>query len=328
MKTCNVYILALSDEQEHLTIVRQTMAAMRQMVREPGEAYSPRMFFIDDTKEETFLNIINETKYGRPNIIVSIGLSITLGLSELYKKIEPISTIFIGIYDPVAYELVNSLERPGGCMSGVRREIPRAREFIREKFKPLVPAIQKIFMPYDTRLDQRNFSIEAVIRGFAEEFQGLGCEVIMQEVHSRKEAIESVKKNLQHVHAVAGFGLHFDTEQEVSYECGMSKRIFVSDRDEFGFEHGASLTIMLEGSMLLYVSVAQMIRNFWWHRKTPSTQAVVTLHLNPVNIFLNSFILPYWAFDSLLPILKNHPEIIFKNWWVNPPIPRLINKKK
>jgi|GEM_PF-4836948 len=328
MKACNIYIISLDDEQEHRIIVRETLAAVRAIVREPGEAYFPRMFFIDDTKEETLLGVINESKYGRPDIIISVGLSITLGLSELYKTIEPINTIFTGIYDPVAYELVYSLERPGGSMSGIRYKIPESQEFYSKTFGPLVPAMKKIFMPYDTRLDQRNYSIKTIIETIAQEFQRLGCEVIVKGVASKSEAIASVKEHLKEVHAIAGMGLHFDTEQEASYACGMSKRIFMSDRGDFSFENGASVAIMSEDSTLLYTSIVQMIRNFWWHRKSPSTQAVVTLPVKPMYIFVNSFILPYWAFDVLLPIFNNHSEIVFKNCWVNRPIQFLIPKQK
>jgi hypothetical protein len=327
MKTCNIYIISLDDELHHRTIVRETLAAMRAIVREPGEAYFPRMFFIDDTKEETLLGVINESKYGRPDIIVSVGLGIALGLDELYKKIEQINTIFTGIHDPVAYGLINSLEKPGGCMSGVRWALPESQEFYREKCKLLVPAIKKIFMPYDIRLDQRNYSIEAVVTEIAKAFRALGCEVILQGVSSRIEAIDAVKKQLASVHAVAGMGLHFDTEQEVSYACGMSKRIFISDRGEFGFEHGASIAVMPEDPSLLYTSITQMIRNFWWHRKHPSTHPVITLHEKPRYIFVNSFILPYWAFDVLLPILDSTPDVIFQNIWIGPPIMARIKKK-
>jgi hypothetical protein len=320
MKTCNVYIFSLEDDEQHRAMVRETLRAIRAIKLEPGELYIPRTFIFEDATEEPLSKTISECKYGRPDIIVSIGLSITQSLAELYKKIEPVSTIFIGIYDPVANGLVHSLERPGGYMSGVRRGAPCSQEFIREKFKPLVPAIQKIFMPYDTRLNQPLFSIEVVVRNLAKEFQGLGCEVILQGVHGSKEAIEVVKKQLASVHAVAGFGLHFDTERAVSYACGMSKRVFISDRDEFGFENGAALTVMFEKPMLLYTSVVQMIRNFWWHRKTPSTQAVVTVHLDPKHIVVNRFMLPYWASYIADVILADESKTTVTNYWPDGPL--------
>jgi hypothetical protein len=327
MKTCNLYIIGLDDEMQHRMIVSDTLKMVRSLTREPGEAYFPRMFFIDDTKEETLLGVINESKYGRPDIIVSVGLSIALGLAELYKKIEPINTIFTGIYDPVAYGLINSLERPGGCMSGVRWEIPQSQEFYGKTFAPLVPAIKKIFMPYDTRLDQRNYSVAAMTLNIAEQFKILGCEVVMQEVRSRKEALDAVKKQLSTVHAIADFGLHMDTVEEVSYICGMSKRIFISNQGDFGFESGAAMTVMPEDSTLLCTAITQMIRNFWWHRKSPSTHPVITLHEKPRQVFVNSFILSYWAFDLVLPILSNAPDVVLQNIWIGPPIQARIKKK-
>jgi hypothetical protein len=328
MKTCNLYIIGLDDEMQHRMIVSDTLKMVRSLTRDPGEAYFPRMFFIDDTKEETLLGVINESKYGRPDIIVSVGLGIALGLAELYKKIEPINTIFTGIYDPVAYGLINSLERPGGCMSGVRWELPEPHNFINNKFGPLVPVIKKIFMPYDTRLDQRNYSIEALTTHIAEQFRSLGCEVVMQEVRSRKEALDAVKKHLSTVHAVADFGLHMDTVQEVSYICGMSKRIFISNQGDFGFESGAAITVMPEDSTLLCKAVTQMIRNFWWHRKSPSTHPVTRLQDKPRQVFVNNFLLPYWAFDLLLPIMNSTPDVVFQNVWIGPPIQARIKKNK
>jgi len=312
---------------QHRMIVSDTLKMVRSLTRDPGEAYFPRMFFIDDTKEETLLGVINESKYGRPDIIVSVGLGIALGLAELYKKIEPINTIFTGIYDPVAYGLVHSLERPGGCMSGVQWVVPTSYGFFREKFESLAPAIKKIFMPYDTRLDQRNFSIKAMVVSIAEEFEILGCEVILQEVHGRKGALDAVKKQLATTHAIAGFGLHMDTEEAASYACGMSKRIYMSLQGDFGFESGAAITVMPEDSTLLCRSVVQMIRNFWWHRKSPSTHPVIRLLDKPKQVFVNNFILPYWAFDLLLPILNSTPDVIFQNIWIGPPIMARIKKK-
>jgi hypothetical protein len=320
MKACNVYIISLDDEMQHRIAVRGTCEVIGELVLEEGEVYVPRMFFIDEATEEALLEVINGSKYGQPDIIISIGLSITLCLAELYKKIEPISTIFTGIYDPVAYNIVQSLERPGGCMSGVRFELSDSDEFIRQNFKVLVPAIETIFMPYDTRLDQLNFSIKRAAEGVAKIFESLGCKVVLQAVSGRDQAIQAVQDNMRTTHAVADFGLHIDTTRDVAYVCGMNKRIFISQYGEFGFQHGASLTVMPKDPNLLYQSMVQMLRNVWWHRKNIGTQAIVTVYEEPGHVVLNTFILPYWAFDLLFPLLKNHPEIICKNCWISPPV--------
>jgi len=287
---------------------------------EPGELYIPRTFIFEDVTEDLLLKTISECKYDRPDIIVSVGISITACLSQLYKKIEPISTIFTGIFDPVGRGIIDSFERPGGCMSGVRWGCPVIDDFICKTFKPVVPVIKKIFMPYDTRLDQINYSIEAVVTGIAKELQALGCEVILQAVASRKEAIELVKKNLGMVHAVAGFGIHFDTEQEASYLCGMSKRIFISERGDFGFKNGASITAMFEDHLILYRSIVQMMRNFWWYRKSPNAHPVMTVRLKPSHIVVNRFMLPYWASYIADVILADESKTTVTNYWPDGPL--------
>jgi ABC-type uncharacterized transport system substrate-binding protein len=327
MKTCNVYIISLDDELQHRMIVSETLAAVHALVRDKGEAYFPRMFFIDDAKEETLLNVINVSKYGRPDIIVSVGVSIALGLAELYKRIVPISTIFTGVYDPVAYKLVNSLEVPGGCMSGVRWEIPESYDFLREKLAPLAPAIKKIFMPYDTRLDQLNFSIKDMVTQIANQFRLLGCEVILQGVSSKKEAIDAVKEHLATVHSVAGFGLAYDTEQEVSYACGMTDRIFISNQEELGIDTGATASFRSTDPSILYTSIAKMIQNYWWNRQNLGVQSVVTITSVPVKLVINRFMLPYWAIDLVYALLIASSEIVCENRWIGSPIGSVPKKK-
>ncbi len=327
MKACNVYIISLDDELQHRIIVSEILTAIKALACDAGEAYIPHMFFVDEPNAENLLGIINGSKYGRPDIIVSVGLSITLGLAELYKTIDPISTLFVGIYDPVAYELVNSLEKPGGWMTGVRWEIPDSHDFIRQTFKPLVPAMKKIFMPYDLRLDQLNYSIEKVVIDVAKVFEELGCEVMLQAVDSKEALIEAVKDHLQSCHAIVDFGLHFDTVQDVSYICGIAKRIFISQHGEFGFDNGASVVVMPEDSMLLCKAISKQIKSFWWHRKALAGQAVISLNEEYVHVCINSFMLPYWAFDLLLPLLNSFGGIVFKNCWVRSPIQLFINKK-
>jgi hypothetical protein len=70
-----------------------------------------------------------------------------------------------------------------------------------------------------------------------------------------------------------------------------------------------------------------MIRNFWWHRKSPSIHPVITLHEKPRQVFFNSFILSYWAFDLVLPILSNAPDVVLQNILIGPPIQARIKKK-
>jgi hypothetical protein len=205
-------------------------------------------------------------------------------------------------------------------MSGVRWDIPQSYDLVRKTFEPLGPVMKKIFMPYDTRLSQPDFCIKAIVTNIAKEFQGLGCEVILQAVRSKKEAIAAVKKQLATVHAVAGFGLHFDTEKEISYICGMSKRIFISDRGDFGFENGASIASMPEDPSLLYTSITQMIRNFWWHRKSPSTHAVITLYPEAKFNLVNRFMLPYWASYIMDNIPVDEELSVVTNYWPDCPL--------
>jgi len=162
MKTCNLYIFSLEDEH-HRTIVREALQAIRAIKLESGELYIPRTFIFDDVTEELLLEAISECKYGRPDIIVSVGVSITTCLSQLYKKIEPINTIFMGVYDPVGRGIIDSFERPGGSMSGVRWDMPQSYDLVRKTFEPLGPVMKKIFMPYDTRLSQPDFCIKAIV---------------------------------------------------------------------------------------------------------------------------------------------------------------------
>ncbi|MDQ5891098.1 MAG: putative tryptophan/tyrosine transport system substrate-binding protein [Candidatus Dependentiae bacterium] len=99
----------------------------------------------------------------RPDLIISVGATSTQILHELLQKRQlAIPVVYVGVNDPVRIGLIESLERPGGSMTGVA-----------EYFDPLAsarlvlivkPGVRDILIPYDSAGATVDMVIEAIVK--------------------------------------------------------------------------------------------------------------------------------------------------------------------
>jgi hypothetical protein len=318
MKACSVYILGFRSEIDHNVIIRGISNKIKALRLSPGERYEPHFFLCEE--EDSIEKALSTQKVASPDIVISVGLGMTLALKRLYQTIDPIETLFLGIYDPKSYNLINSLEKPGGYMSGVCIEPLQTFTGTQDLLKPFAPFMPKIFMPYDTRLDQNNFSIEAIIRdGVAPELRRLNFEVTTQKVNSYKETFNAIFDNLKSHHAVISSGLHLDVEAELTYICKMSDRVLISDKGITESLHNAGLTFNSTHSALCDAAI-KLLR-LWWQNRTPIGRIpIIKLQSNYGQLIVNKFMLPWWLQEHLYETIKPTSDTIITNTWVSNPI--------
>lgn len=84
---------------------------------------------------------------GKFAFYISMGTFFTTTLSRIYKGIEPVPMMFIGIDDPVAVGVVQSLEKPGVPVSGIVME-PDSPTVLAALIASCYPQYKKVFLPY------------------------------------------------------------------------------------------------------------------------------------------------------------------------------------
>ncbi len=308
MIICTVYIICFINDVQHREQARKLFDTLRTVKTSAGVLYEPQIFFCEDDGVSVG-KILQHAWPKKCDIVISAGVALTSLLQEIYKSMIPLPTLFFGIHDPAAYGY--------NFMSGVRLELSTSYLCIRDAMQQLHPAIKTIFIPYDIRLDQRNFSIEALITKLAGELQGIGYEVVTQKTSSKAETIRAIKENLAHYHVLGGFGIHLDTEKAAAYMCGMTDRMFISAYGEVGLKYGAAFSCTLFDSPAISESLVQLIQSCVNNPLALSTQPVVTLCKTAPHMTMNIFMLPDWAAHLPDSINAHSSDINIVNIWAN-----------
>jgi hypothetical protein len=290
-----------------------------------GEAYQPQLVLVREDTPEAVRAVLSKAHC---NWIVSIGSRMTTTLHGLFKEINPIPTTFLGILDPVERGLINSLERPGGWMSGVRTldVTPQsyAYEGSQECLRFLLPVSPKILMPYDLAAwgEDQATAVQDNVMGVAAELTRMGFEPVVKQVSGREEALACVKKYQAECLVISSSWLPPEFESELVYQCGMvyPKRIVVSSNERDGLRHGAALLVRRKKPVIVIPDLVRMVRQGWYEHIWPGVQPVNTTEYaatDPMELVVNPFMLP------TLPVkvyeeLKNSPDVVIENKWPLP----------
>ncbi len=307
--------MGLTLRDDHTEVAAQ-LRTLLNAIDTPEEAYKPYIFFCEHTKEAVKDALQNNATSGC-DIIVSIGYKMTTLLIELQPEIGLIPTLFVGIPKSVELGLVQSLQKPGGVLSGVCMEEPSVQQ-LADNLKVLYPYVTKISIPYS--LADNSEVIKTRVLQLVPALERIGFEVITYEAHNPQHGLDWVTNSLETIQAillVEGCLLSSYAEPYIAYLCTNTERILISSNGYAGIENGAPFSYGVKESPLLPEVVA-MIRRFWRDRKAVGLQPVSVL---PESRFLivNKFMLP-WLPSSLLQKIYSHPglRIIFK--WINCPI--------
>jgi len=318
MKKCNVAILGFRSIPIHRFIASSLIDSLDK-TRGPGERYAPHVLMADDETIESVRNVLLEHKDTKCDIIVSVGLKMTLMLKGLYKETEigEIPTVFWGVPNADTLGLVDSLQRPGGCMSGVAMAEPSAVRHA-EFLKVFQPYMRKIFIPYDpTALGGAVFKR---VQQLSAELIRIGFTVTTQAISSSKEAYAQVVEHLPNTHAVLLMEgcVALDAERDISNVCAIAGRFFLSSGTKSSIDIGA---VFVYGCPIgaLAPEVIAMVRRFWRDRKLLGMQPVVIVpdkRVGAVNTFMFGLLIP----QELLKALFACSGLMVEWRWVMPPV--------
>jgi len=294
-----------------------------------GEAYQPQLVLVREDTPEAVRAVLSKAQC---NWIVSIGSRMTTTLHGFFKEINPIPTTFLGILDPVERGLINSLERPGGWMSGVRMlditPQPYSHEGSQKLLRALLPVSPKILIPYDLAAwdvilgEGGAVAVQHSVEAVAADLTRMGFEPVVKQVSGREEALACVRKHQAECLIISSAWLPPEFEPELVYQCGMvyPKRIVLSSDERDGLRHGAALLVRRKKPVIVIPDLVRMVRQGWYEHIWPGVQPVSTTEYaatDPMELVVNPFMLP------TLPVkvyeeLKNSPDVVIENKWPLP----------
>lgn len=115
-----------------------------------------------------------------PHLIMVSSTPATLAVKRLTAD-APIPVVFAPVNDPVGAGIVNSLQAPGGHITGIR--LPTGDDLRLQWLVKIVPGVKKVFVPY-TANDKSALATLAQIRLVAPDLE---VELLEQPVHNSEE---------------------------------------------------------------------------------------------------------------------------------------------
>ncbi|MDQ5941092.1 MAG: putative tryptophan/tyrosine transport system substrate-binding protein [Candidatus Dependentiae bacterium] len=251
---------------------------------------------------------------------ISIGTFFTVSLSNAYKNVEPTPTLFVGVADPVAAGVVQSLDRPGGSLSGVIMELDSLMAYA-EILVHCYPWIKRVLLPYKRRgvgglLKERALASATYLleRGF---------EVHLAPVDSTSEAMIEVEKCLTDVDSILLLEGCISAQivpQLVRLCYRFNKRLF-ANIGKAGIALGAAFSYGADYGVVVQEGV-RMIHRHFDTRKPMETMSVRMVPNNRV-LYINETVLRMIGdgdeFIERLRKMADGITIVMVKYWPTPP---------
>ena len=325
---CHVYILGYETRLKHKVLAMELLKALQSINDlRPGEAYQPQWMLLHDEKRGTVKEALSEAKC---NWVVTIGQDVTTVVRDLYKEINPFPTTFFGLPNNEALDLgiIDSFERPGGWMSGVRALDITSQPFLyegsQERWRFLLPASPKILIPYNLTIagEEGMAAVQADVDGAVADLIRIGFMPVVQQVSGIEEMLACVSQNIAQCYVVSSGWLPDEWEPALVERCALAypKRMVLSSNEDDGFRNGAAFTVRHKKRRTVIPDVIQMVRQGWHERIWPGRQPVKTIPYSvdePREIVANPFMLPTLP-AKVLEEMKNNPDIVVQNEWAVP----------
>jgi putative tryptophan/tyrosine transport system substrate-binding protein len=166
----------------------QVLAGFKEGMTELGyiEGKNIRYIYDGPTREMSKLASAAQTlPFGQADLILSITTPATLAVKQAnVGKVLPV--VFAIVTDPVGAGIVDSMQHPGGNITGVAFGIQEARRL--EWLVRIAPGIRQIYVPYNPNDKSPVLALEMVRDAAAK----LGVELITREVHDRETVDDAV----------------------------------------------------------------------------------------------------------------------------------------
>ena len=144
-RQCRVAILMIEKRPFHVAMANHLYDRINPSSTE--EAYRVLFFRTEENRKSIYDTAVSILANNKCDVLISIGDNCSVITKEVLDQIGGHPTVFVGVRDPLALGLVDSLERPGFCLSGVVRESPPLLA-VAENFSLLYPAVQNVLLPY------------------------------------------------------------------------------------------------------------------------------------------------------------------------------------
>ncbi|MDQ5891097.1 MAG: hypothetical protein QG604_971 [Candidatus Dependentiae bacterium] len=280
-KKCKVGILYCNQNKVHNVVANQIFELLQAPASESD--YLP---WLISTKldEYAFRANVSLLADKEVNLILVFGEFFSVLLCQIYRESREYQTVFIGVTDPVQLGLVQSLEKPGGSMSGVRME-PAPEDIQADVLARCFPYVSKVLIPYCSKALSGRVKLRA--ESAAERFRSSGICVQLYPIDMPEDAIEVVFKNIDFFDGVLVLEGCSTTAvvREIAAICLQYKKVFCSNNGWHGIEMGATFSYGPNWDETAKQAV-KMIRLWWDERQPLATQSVVTLSNNRV-FFVN-----------------------------------------
>jgi len=192
-------------------------------------------------------------------VIVPLGLRCAAYTKAAIAEVGEHPVIYAGVRDPVAFGLVEDLERPGGKASAVIC-MPPKNTAAAEKLSLLSGYFERVLVPYWT------FGSSDVLVQQVEEirtcFEAAGVMVVARKATSHEDMIEWLKSELKQGDAVLLLeGNAGAAHAEVSYLCWERDALLCADGVD-SIEQGAASALIFSLEALA-TGVVDKLKEFW-----------------------------------------------------------------
>ena len=325
---CHVYIMGYETRVNHKKYAMELVKAFQSINDlRGGEAYQPQWMLLHDEKRETVKEALSKAQC---NWVVAIGRDITMALRDVYKEISPFPTTFFGLSDnePIELGIIDSFERPGGWMSGLRAlnitPQPFSHEGTQEILRFLLPVSPKILIPYCLTAwgEEGVTALQESVTGAVADLMRVGFVPVVQQVSSKEEMLACVSQNIAQCYIVFSAWISEEWEPYLVYRCSRAypKRMVISSHEDDGLSNGAAFVIRRKNPYPVIPDVVQMVRQGWYEHMWPGRQPVKTISYSlydPLEVVVNYFMLPTLS-ATVLEEMKNNPDIVLEFKWPLP----------
>lgn len=224
----------------------------------------------------------------KPDLVLSVGITCTRALVEVMRRRHSaIPTVYVGVPNELALAFIDSLERPGGNITGVMADHINVG-ISACLILAVKPQVKKVLIPYEMGFNVNGYAeaLIATIKGYLEP-RGVAVDVLP--LNGLSDALTRVKARLSGHDMI--FGL--EGEPAVGQLCAGFARLcdeegvtfFVSTYE--GVSVGAAITYAINPKFTSSAAVTQGLRILFGRRK-PATLPIIQLDstrelfINPV----------------------------------------------
>ena len=317
-RKCRVVIIVCLKDQMHNTIAFHLMKNL-QLITATGLNYtvaiSPVIF------EERALRLTMSLHIaGNYDVVVVIGDFFSRLLAQkIYQELIPLPTVFIGVSDPVRLGLVESLERPGGNVSGLIVAPSNLYVTYAEKIALFYPHISRILIPYWPNAFSGVVGHGAIAG--AQYLRSKGFIVELQETETAPGVKAIVDRHIASFDAVWLLEgcISCSIIPSIAYKCWKQSKILFCSGSRDGIEVGGAAASYGLDLTKYATEAGTMIRRYWEGRVSLGLQPVIQL-TGTRTLFFNEDLLVIAGIPrALIDALRGQDDCEVLKVWVNKP---------